>query len=97
MNADFEISVYNPPEINDFIIKSKSWTKNQKAHESKILYEKLKIHSLDMWSLGMLLIEIINGYPIEIKNKGKIITASGKSIMKQNDIFHSNPKLILKK
>ena len=62
--------------------KTKNMTLKGKNDESKELFEKLDIHSIDIWAFGMILIEIIYGYPIWLNNKGKIEKIDGKNYMR---------------
>ena len=60
MNTNFEISTpeYLPPEVLD----------SDGGHKGKMLK-----WSVDVWSIGIVLLEIVIGFPVWMSYKGRIV------------------------
>ena len=80
---------YLPPEIMSFAFKKFYSDKNENNDYSKIsdLYKDMKIWSIDVWSLGIMLIEIISGFPISVTDKLLIKTVDQKRKIRESLIY----------
>lgn len=73
---------YLAPEILEYLEER---SKNQKSNLSAAISLSNKCHpwSFDVWSLGVILLEIITGFPVWMSLKCRVSTVSGKSVMGQ--------------
>lgn len=83
VNKDVEITTpeYLPPEILEFVdFRMMNMVGfNPKQQEMLNVKKKLKPWSIDIWSLGVILLEIVIGFPIWMSYKGRIV--KGKNSM----------------
>lgn len=73
---------YLAPEILDYLEQR---NKNQKSNLSSAvqLNKNSQPWSFDVWSLGIILIEIVTGFPVWMSLKCRVSTVTGKSVLGQ--------------
>ena len=80
------LSHYLPPEIIE-LLESLKYTHILKGKERErapqTLREMQQVWSTDVWSLGMIIIEIITGVPIWLPIPCKVVLPNGKSVFSQ--------------
>ena len=84
MNISAATPEYMPPEILNHLGKLQKLKlnvlnlteeqKQQKKEMTKKLYESTTKWSHDVWSFGVILIEIVTGYPVWLSNTSKMTT-----------------------
>ena len=77
VNTEVEVTTpeYLPPEILEFVdfrMMNGSGV-NQKQQEQLNIRKRLKPWSIDIWSLGVILLEVVVGFPIWMSYKGRIV------------------------
>ena len=65
---------YLPPEVLLYL-------SNTEKHQVEVVLGSMQIWSLDMWSVGALLLEIITGFPLWLNMKCRMKTRKGKYIL----------------
>ena len=79
---------YLPPEVLQYLEAQGYQNKNP-----FISFEKLNKWSIDIWSLGIVLLELVIGFPIYMAYKGKIKREeTGKSSFLQTGLFSSTQR-----
>ena len=69
---------YLPPEVLIFLEKSFQMGDKQKD-ALKSIQNNSNSWSIDVWALGVIIIEIISGFPLWLQFKTKMVTAQGKN------------------
>jgi len=68
---------YLPPEVLEYIQERQS----DPFASCEDLISKSYPWSIDVWSLGVILLEIASGYPINLSNKCKQMNLNGRSYL----------------
>ena len=69
---------YLPPEILEYLNSRGNMRQNESATS---ILERSHPWSFDVWSLGVLLLEILTGFPLWLPMKGRVRAWNGKSIV----------------
>ena len=77
INNSVEVTTpeYLPPEVleySEFRMMNKA-SFNQKNQDLMNIKKRLKPWSIDIWSLGVILLELVIGFPIWMSYKGRIV------------------------
>lgn len=81
---------YCAPEVLTYLQRVKSDPRN-KVEYAKLLFESGNQWSIDVWSFGIIILEMVYGYPVWMKTKGKIEALNGKSSIRQGIFTERNP------